>query len=1805
MISTYYQYIINIIIDKYSNEFEAAMPGHCMKITGLAKEQLQILLQKVRTQFRDLNTYILSDKDFGPEYISATKLIELRNEEKSALLILIPSNSRTAAEDSYGNATFKDVNLTGIEDLLLEKLKANIPDDFKTFIQEVINYSSSYNLKTNQIIQFLLSLEQSPYSKEQIGNNLHFLGMIPDESLLLEFSKIRARLNFNINSVAILSDFGKSIYERVKQLPIEKKSIQTDLVSFLKDSELIKNAKELVNSIAQTAPALNFKNWPIPDLNQIDFKLWVENIRSPELVIQDGNNYITSTPNKSVKVKIRICTLPKPKDVAELKHFRLSLYAVNGTAGEFVHDLRKCKNSSTNKSYRDLTVELNPTIIEEGNYFIKVQAEDENGILLNVDDDFKSEDIQQEWLFLKKTEENPDKKSLDYKLASDSDDFHFSISDIVENDDSIRKDKLNNVTQAYYKWRISQLRNAESLTIPLPESNSATWLDNKLKKTNLTFHIQYSSKHNYQINLSGKLVGLEHLILYHGNTLGYVKGVLDASSSKIDLNSVDYIEASINDLASEDLKITRAELFNLILASAPNNTGVFETTSSIDLINAVKNYLNSFNSFLEHLNTRFAEISPENVQEKSEVQDLLTELQYLDIIQIKTKLPDGKILNFQMLSPLHPLRLAWFLNLLDLFEDWESKTLLNDGYKKDWFKNLESFFLGDLMPDNNLPVIVEPVTLKNFQYAGEIVYGWGIYLTPSAVSETETLTSLNRQIKAYVALLFNIEKTNRLDDEISQKLIERHFLNYIRQHPYTDKLVVNLFNAGDAITFANALVELEKNPAFNNLKYEIRLFKGKEIIIDQGEGLKNLLNPEYTVSEEAEAFSRPSENRLFPKLRFSVNSIKKYLESPGNYNAHLSFLISPFSTKIELIKPVTERNSFYLNGLITESITEVKETGSEIRWDNYVSYGEKITPTNEIASLSINIFKHLQKFVASALAGRTSDSLPSIALVLGEVDKVLINNIHDNSDWVITFDKYLGPEIFDLPGKEGNIPFLLDYIPSEELSGISSFLTTRPNSEIFGLLGPHFEEFGIPFGPLENNETITMLLEDLRAISSSLVMQLNSGRNKAFEVIGAAFTKRVLEKKKILEEAFLIPVDLHQDLFNGLPSDDKSRADNILVRINPLKRVIEISVVEIKCRRSLTSIERESLKIKMKSQIDNTILALKFHFDPNDNLTYDRLDRQIKNKELKSLLIFYIDRAKRFGLLTENTHQHYSYFLQTLDNGYSLDFKELGIIYDFASPIRHNKEKIDANLTYFTFGGKLISEIIDPESNLNTYRLEKVEEDAEILQALGGKTQLSAFSRKFKMNESASIQLVTSPISNTKTVVETNGIENDESQDLLVPTHGYAHRDDDLAGFELVSQAAEPKIVIEKSNKYHLSPEYDIIIGKSSASPQYGLIGKTIQGKKIALDASETNTISLFGVQGGGKSYTIGTVTEMMLKQYDNVNLLPNPLSGVIFHYSESMDYEPEFTSMIYENDQDRELELLKLNYGASPDKLEDVILLSPTDKLEERKLQYPSIEVHPISFNSSELSVQDWMFLLGAVGNDATYVRQLKLIMRENRNNLTLEGLIQSVNDSLLLSNAQRGLALQRLNFASHYINDNNFLKEKLKPGRLIVVDLRDEFIEKDEALGLFVIMLNIFSGVKEVNGKTFNKFIVFDEAHKYMNNKDLTNSIVTAIREMRHKGVSILIASQDPPSLPNEIIELSSIVLLHKFNSPQWLKHIQKSITPLQSLTPSDLSALAPGEGFLWATKSNDKGITTRPIKITTRPRVTKHGGATVTAI
>ena len=1050
-------------------------------------------------------------------------------------------------------------------------------------------------------------------------------------------------------------------------------------------------------------------------------------------------------------------------------------------------------------------------------------------------------------------------------------------------------------------------------------------------------------------------------------------------------------------------------------------------------------------------------------------------------------------------------------------------------------------------------------------------------------------------------------------------MVYRLIRKYITQHPYTNKLIINLFNAGDAAAFAENLVMIEHNTVNTpfDIHYEIRMFCDDKRF-PQGEALKDLLNPDTQVSEEAENFSQADDNRLFPKLRFSINSIEEFISDPNKYPAHLSFLVNPFPTQASLKRSTKLQQSFYLNGVVTRPIVQVEKTDKGYMWHRYISEVPLPNPVSPFANETQELFSTLQRVVARSMTTDHDISVPSLTLSIKDRNSIMLSYVHDISDWVITFDKNMGPEFYDIPCKEGETPYLLDYLPSAELNGISSFLTCRPTSEIEGLLAPHFKNFGID---INDKEAFFELLADIRSVSSSMIMQLDSTRNKAFEVLGTTLMKRMLRKKGLLDDSFIIPVDLHQELFRDMDADSFERADDLLVDFHTEKREIVFTVIEIKCRQNLSDDELAALQEKMQHQIENTILALRKRFDINYKIP-DRLDRELMTLELQSLLTFYARRAARYNYLHEETAKDYERFILSLNQGnFTIRFKKLGLIYQFKSPDYQRKDYLNDTLFYI-LGKPMIERILDRDMSVKTTDIALLTADEDFKTAFETSDRLLR-EESFKIDhegdessaqdQSSNAELVDkSTESHIEEKPSTPIVENQTDDNMPKPSNEIGHEvEADTPSDKVVDHAEvpvqdKPSILEPVVDSNYIQPDYDIMIGKSSGSEQYGILGESINGhRKIAIDLSETNTISLFGVQGGGKSYTIGTVTEMTLKQFSKINLLPAPMASVIFHYSESMDYAPEFTSMIHSNDEAGQLKKLKEVYGAEPGKIEDVIMLCPVDKVEERQEEYPSIEVHPIAFHSTDLNVQDWMFLLKAVGNESTYINQLRAIMRANRKNLNLAGLKQSVEASPLLSTSQKALAQQRLAFAEEYIDDTCKLGTLLRPGRLIIVDLRDEFIDKDDALGLFVIMLNIFAGVKDYQGIRFNKFIVFDEAHKYMDNKDLTSTIVTAIREMRHKGVSMMIASQDPMSLPTEIIELSSVMLMHKFNSPQWVKHVQKSITQLQTLSSSDMATLMPGEAYLWATKSTDKGVTTRPMKISTRPRVTKHGGDTIKAV
>lgn len=1811
----YYDKFLNFVVERYKDDIKQAKSGHCLKITGLALKELQNLIGMIRPINPEVQVFILSDDLSGDDYVCATKLIELRNASSQAILALIPVNSRTSAEDSYGDATFRNLNVASLHHAFYLNLQDEIPDSQKHIWNNLVPLFGEKHLPNDVVMNYLLYVDSKLYADEAWGDGLYLLGMVPD-SALLKANNLRYRYMLNYEHCAsVLCDYSLPTPDRVANLPLKPNTLQKELIGFFNKERELVDRYVICKRIHEKYPQFNLSKWPFnrdedDDNEEKNVVVRAEIVPGidPQKELyknQEGNYVVNLFENKKCgKVKLTISSNPAPKDDARIDAFQIVIMSRDDFAeGQVV---RKFKLTSNRNQSRNITVELKFGTIEDGDYMLAVHALGKDDEVLDIDNPFKLEVIETAWQEASKQDANlkKDKFRRDGSYAFSNETGVFTIKNIAIDDtenidepggDTSRRAKVSNYLQGYMQFHMAHLKDGD-FNYETYGDEGACWHEGSL---NNEFYFDFGPAHAFQIQLSKKLLSLEQSFLKHGEQLGHICAEASANQTDSKLQSVFFKELKLDIPVSDALKESRRELFELICSSAVDRSGVIATFDVAEYLGAIKRYLTDYSEWIRSF-------SDTTISE-----EVALEIQNIDTVMLLAETPDGGYCRVKLISPLHPLRLAWLVNIYELFNDWEEKTLENAAYKKTWYKKLDKLFMGGLPMDIAPFILAEGSIKEPFQYVGELTFGWGFYAQPTHKSE-DLFASEYRQLLSYVAMLLNVPRETRIDSDVSLDMVVKHIINYAKAHPYTPKLVINLFNAGDASIFAIALLLLEKMGY--SLDYEIRIF-ADDMLIQSGEALRDLVNPDSPFAvEEAEAFSQASDNRLFPKLRFSRNNVQEFVKHHDQYQAHLSFLINPFPVRTELVHPDELSRSFFLNGVMCRSVVTEKEIGKSFIWNRYFSEKNIANSISGFADVAVGLFAGIQRMTGKVMSSTQKESVPATTLLIKENDAMLLSFIHEVSDWVITFDKNMGPEFYDLPSLGGEeMPYLLDYVPSQETMGISSFLTTRPTSEVEGLMAPHFSSYGIN---INDPAKFKSLLEDVRTVSSSILMQVNATQRKAFEVLGITLTKRFLMKKGLLAESFIIPIDLHKELFEDTDDETKERADNLVVQIDSVKREITMTVVEIKCRQYLGDGDAELLHEKIQSQVLNTISAMQQHFEIKP--INDRLDRELKTLEFKQFLSFYVRRAIRYQQLDSNVARVYTRFLNTLEDGYTLRFKQLGVIFNFSQDLRQKKEYL-GDLVIYTMGKPALTEILDDSSSLNTSSLSERDhqDDQDFINFFEPRT-LRTFSNgddyqsvlfddvkdeHLKTNENVSAQKEEESALEGGAPIEPQPVDN-ELKPEDEPTNISENQEQDDIHVEPAPEPVLPPIEEEDTN--YDEPSIEMIVGDNKPSPQYGVLGKVLSNKRvIGIDLNQCNTISLFGVQGAGKSYTIGSVMEMTLKQFSKVNKLPAPMAGVIFHYSDSMDYAPEFTSMIYPNDEEGQLAKLKAEYGAEAGCVKDVLLLAPESQVENRIAEYPGIEVHPIGFDSSELSVKDWMFLLGATGNDSTYIKELKQIMKANRNDMSLENIRKGVNDSNHFSTSQRSLATQRLDFADEYINDGTKLSQYLRPGRLIIVDLRDEFIEKDEALGLFVVMLNIFSGVMQVNGKAFNKFIVFDEAHKYMNNKELVDSITTAIREMRHKGVSVMIASQDPMSLPTEIIELSSIVIMHKFSSPAWVKHVQKAITALQTLTPTEMASLGSGEAFLWANKADDKLVTQRPIKISIRPRVTKHGGDTISAI
>jgi hypothetical protein len=1818
-------------------------PGHCMRISDLDRELAVRLCGRLQSEIAFANIAILANghRHGIPDelVVTSTKLVELRNPLSDGtlrppLLVFVPNEMHAAVEDSFGVATFEELHVGDVYQSVKNKLLHDMPGTVRSALMEIIRCledpANPWPFADQvSMVRFLLTAKINGADPEAIGGALYELGLVPDFELLTQPANVLHRTIRNRESVAKLTWSSKSERGRVLDLGLASRTFSKELGNFLADSG-VEDPKAWTKQIVfnQQWWKLAFNRWAFEDGDHAPDTILISNVTTNLPIVEEDeeDNRLIQLVGQQImplgqggiqKFGVTFQVEPHPQQVQGLSKFVAQIVSREQGPVGIVRSkaIWKSPTRQTTISFTKLT-----TIDwEEGWHFVRILPQTADGEPIPLAGELGE---SSPW-----SAPNSDATVVH---SNESDLFYVLPGGEIDIEPSQRAvQREDSVAHALRRLQFTAfLDGREPDTIQLTDVH---WTDRQPhgRATGTeTLEVKFGREGSMHVPVSRPLKTVEQKILSSPEgplswRLPITLGVVGNSTSE----NTHWPKGPY----AQDFLAARIKYFNALRSGTREL--ITQGADWHSLRPLVYEYASTYAICIQDLRRRI------DIESGSRSQQAFADLRKLlaiDSIAMVISDHRGRRREATLIAPTHPLRALWFAVWAELGTAWLKAAQLAP---REFVMSTRDALLRQLVPIGFPPVM--PTESGHLLTAIDNLHPfWTLY---ASAGEKDP-----RGLVGDVCAALGLS-----EPAIGGALIDGAYLasrvrRYLFQHPYVRTLVINAFNAGRATVLADMLLQLQKDTTLADLRYDIRLFVPDPESAGVGEAITELLSPTASVTaQEADAFSTPTDNHLWPKLQVAIRSIHEFRSRSSANSAHLTLLFDVFPAEdVGATRATLRESAAPIHGLVQDFHTEYHEDESAISWRRQPRHGLAlpIAEIEELTDLLASLSTTISQTTAAVATGQTGlDLRPVITLTLSAEDRALLHQVHEISDWVLTIDRNIGIEFFDHDRRSGRPDYLIDHSPDMTNSlGHRLVITSRSIAELEAMLCPVLETYHLQ---AEGRHAIA-ILDQLRSLSGRLALKLISAPTQRAEALGLALSRLYLEHQGVFENQIVVPLDAHLELYQALKrqadeiGDEVSfkRTDLALFDLDVSNRLLTCRLVEVKCYSDVGNMGAfNQLKSDIANQIQRSEEVLAYHFDPH-RTPIDRPDRLVKTRELITLLEFYLNRAERYGIVNSDAVEEARFFLRTLEDGYRLSFTRSGIIFDFEKTGTELPE-LEEGIEFHRIGKDLIQQLVDSatpdtesfvsetskaereirEEEVMAYGIEEIRRRRERAPSVPTLDTAAFLSRprdrsvsweELRTRQTLGADGQDSDDIATMPDVAPEGHSNAESHaisqtdSLHLETSGppsskseYSHPIEDA---NLPDNSGQN--IHEAARTLIATPSYDILLGVTDSSPQYGLLGE-VAGRKVAIDLNQTHTISLFGVQGGGKSYTLGTIAEMASLPIENINALPQPLATVIFHYSPTMDYKPEFTSMISPNSDIAQLKALKDTYGANPRALSDVVLLVPGDKLDERRFEYPALTIYPLKFAATELQTSHWRFLMGAVGNQATYIRQLNRLMRSLRDNLTLESIKQGINKSNL-SDQLKDLARIRLALAAEYVDDSASVKSLIRPGRLIIVDLRDEFIEKDEALGLFVVLLQLFADAK-YEGSHFNKLVVFDEAHKYIENPDLVAGLVEAVREMRHKGTSILVASQDPPSVPVSLIELSTQIILHKFNSPAWLRHIQKANTALGGLTAEKMSHLRPGEAFIWSSRATDDAFMKGTVKVNCRPRATAHGGNTKTAV
>lgn len=429
---------------------------------------------------------------------------------------------------------------------------------------------------------------------------------------------------------------------------------------------------------------------------------------------------------------------------------------------------------------------------------------------------------------------------------------------------------------------------------------------------------------------------------------------------------------------------------------------------------------------------------------------------------------------------------------------------------------------------------------------------------------------------------------------------------------------------------------------------------------------------------------------------------------------------------------------------------------------------------------------------------------------------------------------------------------------------------------------------------------------------------------------------------------------------------------------------------------------------------------------------------------------------------------------------------------------------------------------------------------------------------------------------------------------------------------------------------------YEIIIGRSEDDKkQFGLNGIVLLGKqyvkmghvtslsnKVYLDVVRSHVVFVCGKRGGGKSYTMGVIAEGM-------SMLPEEISKNLAIVM--LDTMGIYWAMKYPNK--KEEDLLK-EWDIKAQGL-DVKIFTPIGYYKKYKEQGIPTDF-PFAIKPAELAPSDWCSTFGISPTEPVGVIIERVVSQliEESGNFSIMDVIERIRQDNKSEQAVKYAAENRFLVAETWglfdVNGTPF-EELIAGGQITVLDVscyatapgaadvralviglvaEKLFIQrmiarKFEEYEAISKSVSYFEPESEENKKIPLVWLIIDEAHEFIPNDKTTvasQPLITAMREGRQPGISLILATQQPGKIHTDVMTQSDIVIAHRITAKvdtEALGALMQSYMREGLDVQLDNLPREKGAALIF----DDTNERLFPIRV--RPRITWHGGESPAAM